>query len=95
MPCTPDIRAIHRVVYEVALASGVHLRDSYGPAAWIPHLSLAGDVPEHRDAEFRAALDGQESPGSVVFGEVGVICWQPGTPLTQVALCTLGDMRAA
>ena len=83
VPYTPDVRAIHEIVYEVAVASGVEIRDSCGPGAWIPHLSLSGDVPEHRDAEFRAALGGQESPGLVVFGEAGVACWGRGTPLIR------------
>jgi len=41
----------------MAVAAGVHVRETTAPGAWVPHLSLAGDVPEHREAEFRAALD--------------------------------------
>jgi hypothetical protein len=91
VPHTPDIHAIHEAVYNVAVASRVEIRASYGPGVWIPHLSISGDVPEHREAAFRAALRSQESRGSVVFGEAGVACLQRGTPLTQVALFTLGD----
>ena len=88
---TPDIRALHEAVYEVAVGSGVLIREFCRPGAWIPHLSLSGDVPERREAEFGAVVHGQESPRSLVFGEAGVIWWERGTPLKQVALFTLGN----
>ena len=87
----PDIRELHAMVNGVAVASGVQIRDAYRPGAWIPHLSLSGDVPEHRDVEFRAVMREQKSPSSAVLGEAGVIWWEQGAPLRQVALFTLGD----
>ena len=86
---TADIRALQESVYGIAVASGVQIRDSYKPGKWVPHLSLSGDVPEHRKIEFSTAMRGQESQRPVVFGEAGVAWWERGTPLKQVALFQL------
>ena len=73
------------------VAAGVHVRETCAPGAWVPHVSLSGDVPEHREAEFRAALDLEDSPASVLLAEAGVIYWRQATGLIQVATFALGN----
>jgi len=85
------LRKIHETVYNMAVAAGVQVRETYAPGAWVPHLSLSGDVPEHREAEFRAALDLEDSPASVLLVEAGVIYWRQATALIQVATLALGN----
>jgi len=85
------LRKIHETVYNMAVAAGVQVRETYAPGAWVPHLSLSGDVPEHREAEFRAALDLEDSPASVLLVEAGVIYWRQATALIQVATFALGN----
>ncbi len=85
------LKEIHETVYSVAVAAGVQVRETNAPGAWVPHLSLAGGVPEHREAEFRAALDLEDSLASVLLAEAGVIYWRHATPLIQVATIALAD----
>ena len=85
------LRKIHETVYNMAVAAGVQVRETYAPGAWVPHLSLSGNVPEHREAEFRAALDLEDSPASVLLVEAGVIYWRQTTALIQVATFALGN----
>jgi hypothetical protein len=84
------LRKIHETVYNMAVAAGVQVRETNAPRTWVPHLSLSGDVPEHREAEFRAALDLEDSPASVLLAEAGVIYWRQATGLIQVATFALG-----
>ena len=85
------LRKIHESVYNMAVAAGVHVRETCAPGAWVPHVSLSGDVPEHREAEFRAALDLEDSPASVLLAEAGVIYWRQATGLIKVATFALGN----
>ena len=85
------LRKIHETVYSMAVAAGVQVRETNAPGAWVPHLSLAGDVPEHREAEFRAALDLEDAPASVLLAEAGVIYWRQATPLIQVTTVALAN----
>ena len=75
----------------MAVAAGVQVRETYAPGAWVPHLSVSGEVPEHREAEFRAALNLEDSPTSVLLAEAGVAYWRHATALIQVAPFALAN----
>lgn len=90
VPDADPLRPIQRAIYDVAVSAGVSVPDRYSPAAWIPHCTIAEDIPVDRVSELADLLRDLPPRVPVVLEEAGVAQWEDDTALTRVAHWWLG-----
>ncbi len=67
---------LHDDVYHLAMNLGIHVSEYYGLDRWLPHCSLAGEIPQSRLGEFMENVQFSQLPISCDVSALVVAHWE-------------------
>jgi hypothetical protein len=82
----PELIQAHATLHELLAGSTGDCLPYYFPGAWIPHVTLATNVPPCRMSEVVAACREADVLGRVGIERVGGVCYRPARYRQQYAL---------
>ena len=81
-----DLRSLHGELHAAIVAHGEAGHSYYHPDSWLPHCTVATDVPDRLRGSVLSACLAAEPFGQVVVQRIRAVAYQPARVLYEFAL---------